>query len=216
MRVSGFELLADLLAPGRLRGRESRGQFRFGLFCLGLQPGDGFFRLLGSGFKRLRCGFELLCVCATLGECLPRKPLRELASELFQLRSQPAGQLCSPHFCRSGLRLLRLLVGFLLQLFDRARGFIGDFCASGGKLLFPLLEGEAALGGNGMGGGFLRGGLNLLPRVGDEPCDLACQLERRVGGARGGREDAQVVACARRCVRRGKLGLPDGCRHLGL
>ncbi len=82
-----------------------------------------------------------------------------------------------------GMRLARLLVGFLLKFFERARRFIDDFRASCGKLLFPLLEGEAPLGGDGVRSGFLCGRLNLLSGVRDKSGYLARQLERRVRGA---------------------------------
>ncbi len=142
----------------------------------------------------------MLCVLTTQRESFPREPLREIASELFELRSQPARQLRPQRFRRGGMCLARLLVAFLLKFFERSRRFIGDFGASRGKLLFPLLEGEAVLGGNGLRSSFLRSGLNLLPGVGDEPGYLARQLKRRIRRARGRRKDAQIVICVRRCV----------------
>ena len=87
--------------------------------------------------------------------------------ELLQLRCQPARQLCPQSRGSGGMRFLGVLVGFLLNFFDGARRFAVDLRASRGKLLFPLFEGELSFGGNGLTGGFARGGLNLLPGVGD-------------------------------------------------
>ena len=106
--------------------------------------------MLPSGVERARSCIQLLFVFTTQRLSLLREFIGEITRELFQLRGEPARQLEAQRIRCGGMRLARLLVGFLLKSFERACSFIGYFRAPRSKLLFPLLEGEAPFGGDGV------------------------------------------------------------------
>ncbi len=152
----------------------TRDNMRFCLVHLGSQPSSGLFGLLASGLQGLCGGFQSLCLFSTLRDRFLRKPGGQIAGELFQLGSQPSWQLRPQSFCSGRMSLPRVLVGFLLEFFNCARGFIGNFRAPRGKLLFPLLERETPLDRDRFRSRFPRCRLNLLPGIGDQPGHLAC------------------------------------------
>src|SRR5882762_7063148 len=129
--------------------------------------------------------FQLLGVLVALGCAFLREPSGQFASELLQLRRQPARKFRSQGLGCRGVSRSRTLIGLVLKFFDGADGFVLDFRASGSKFLLPLLEGKPALRGDRLGSSFFRGCLDLLLGIGNEPCNLPRQLQRSIGSARG-------------------------------
>ena len=112
----------------------------------------------------------------TLGSPFLGEVGREVACELLKVRRHPPWQFRSQ---RLGCRRVghpRMLIRFLLKPFNRMCRLIGDFRASGGKLLLPLFERQPPLRGNRPRSGFPRGRLNLLLGVCHQPRNLTRQL----------------------------------------
>src|SRR5260221_624858 len=111
---------------------------------------------------------------------LRQRFLRELRGqvprELFESGRQPSRQVPLQRFRRGGLRRAIEAGGFFADFLQRRGHFSRKDVAVGRNLLLPMFGGNTMFGGNGLRPSFARGGINLLPRIGEQARDLASEL----------------------------------------
>ncbi len=167
------------------------------------EPLQQLFRLGASRAERLQRSACLFGIRIALRQRFLRKLRGQVAGELFELRRQPSRQIALQCFGRGVLRQVIETGGFVADFLQRRGHFARKHLAVGRHFVVPLLGGNAMFGGNGLRGSFPCGGMNLLPRIRQQTCDLASELHGGVGRAGNGREGTQPF----RAILRGSAGV---------